>query len=715
MVVAMIALLATSSAQGAGSVDATATAVPEIAAVSPAWRSADAWLRVAGRLHPMLVHFPIALILAAALIELLRAGFRRGPSRTAVTMLCLGVLGAAAAIGTGWLNGAFEPRSGIGTAIELHRWFAVAGGSVALLAAPFGAIALRRTTSRRMTIVFRATLLVAAGVTGFAAHLGGRMVYGAGYLLAPLSMSRTAPSGSDGTAIAAAVERDARATTKASRATDGVDRRETAVHAPAADARLASARAFDAEVRPILELHCVECHGSGRARASLRLDKLEHVLGAEPWVLALDAPPTSDLVARVKRSEDEEGAMPPTGPRLTTEEIATIERWIASHAAAEQRETAGTSTGGSADPVRPSRSSPSGTAGAAVDASAAESADASGGLTADQVEAITFLRSRGASIEPIAAGSELLDVNLSLMAPPCDAVAIARLAPLLPLTQRLDLAGADVGNEIATLLARLDMQALPLRFLDLHRTRIDDGAADALAALPALETLIVTNTGLSDAGVSTLVGSGALRTIYAAGSKVTEAGAATPGAASDAPPTPAAGASPGAAPHRTPRVGPRVVLGAPPRQTVVHLVRHAEKGDEGDDPSLTEAGAARAGSLVAELAGEPIRAIFVTPFARTRETAAPIAKALGLTPTVIEVGGDLDDHVRRVVDAIRALPRGSMALVVGHSNTVPAIMRALGVVETITIDEDEYGDLFTLRLDEGAAKMLRQGRFGGGA
>lgn len=660
--VVMTALVASAVADGA-SLGAAATAE-----TPPAWRSPDAWLRVAGRLHPLLVHFPIALILAAAMIEVFRAAIRRGPSRTAVTMLAFGLLGAAAAIASGWLNGDFEPRGSQAATMELHRWFAIAGGGVALLAVPLGAVALRSTRAGRSTIAFRGTLLVAAGVIGFAAHLGGSMVYGDGYLLAPLSMSRA--SSVEAPAIVGS-DVDLRPG-PGTPTIDPVPLGAALPVEPAGATWRESDLRFTRDVLPILEANCIECHGAGRARASLRLDALEHVLGAEPWVLALDDPASSDLVDRVKRSVDDEGAMPPKGPRLTASQVATIEAWIAAHVAGEARPKS--ASGPDAASVVPD-----GQAGRSTGASS----DRSQEWTSAQIEAIAFFRARGASIEPVAFGSRLLDVNLALMSPPCDATEFERLAPLLPVTQRLDLAGAGLGDEFASLLS----DSPPLQFLDLDRTRLDDRAAGALASLPELETLILTNTSLSDAGLVSLARSPSLRTIYAAGSKVTAAGVAATGSA------------------------PSVVLAAPTRPMIVHLIRHAEKQENGDDASLTEAGAARAAALVGALAGEPIRMIIVTQFARTKETAEPIAKVLGVTPTVIEAGRDLETHVSAVIGAIRTLPRGSTVLVVGHSNTVPAIAKALGVADAIVVEEDTYGDLFTVRLDDTAATLHRRESF----
>jgi phosphohistidine phosphatase SixA len=81
--------------------------------------------------------------------------------------------------------------------------------------------------------------------------------------------------------------------------------------------------------------------------------------------------------------------------------------------------------------------------------------------------------------------------------------------------------------------------------------------------------------------------------------------------------------------------------------------------------------------------------IFTTEFQRTRQTAAPLAEALKISP-VMAAAKDTAALVRAVTAA-----RGP-ALVVGHSNTVPEILSGLGVKEKITIAEQDYGNLFVV-------------------
>ena len=121
---------------------------------------------------------------------------------------------------------------------------------------------------------------------------------------------------------------------------------------------------------------------------------------------------------------------------------------------------------------------------------------------------------------------------------------------------------------------------------------------------------------------------------------------------------------------------------------VVH-VRHADvTPGMGHDPVLNAAGRARAEELRRVLADADIGAIFITQYRRSRQTAEPLAADLGITPKVI-------DEVARIVEAIRTLPADSVALVVGHSDTVPEIIVRLGGPKIPEgIGEDEFDHLF---------------------
>jgi phosphohistidine phosphatase SixA len=130
-------------------------------------------------------------------------------------------------------------------------------------------------------------------------------------------------------------------------------------------------------------------------------------------------------------------------------------------------------------------------------------------------------------------------------------------------------------------------------------------------------------------------------------------------------------------------------------QQTVFLVRHAERADTqggapatmATDPDLSESGKARAQYLATALKDAGITAIFVTPFKRTQQTAEPLAKALGIHPTVVDSKDTLG-----LVEKVKSA--GGNVLVVGHSNSVPDVIGRLGVETPLKIADTEYDNLF---------------------
>jgi phosphohistidine phosphatase SixA len=121
----------------------------------------------------------------------------------------------------------------------------------------------------------------------------------------------------------------------------------------------------------------------------------------------------------------------------------------------------------------------------------------------------------------------------------------------------------------------------------------------------------------------------------------------------------------------------------------VYVMRHLER-DVGADPGLNATGAANAKRLAEWFRHAPPAAIYVTPYRRARETVAPLAAKLGLTP--IEYDPRQQDEL---IEAVRAV-NGSV-LIVGHSNTVPAIVHALGGPVAEDLPDSDYGRIWIVR------------------
>lgn len=130
---------------------------------------------------------------------------------------------------------------------------------------------------------------------------------------------------------------------------------------------------------------------------------------------------------------------------------------------------------------------------------------------------------------------------------------------------------------------------------------------------------------------------------------------------------------------------------------MVIVVRHAERADggagstaamtTGNDPELSEAGKARAQKLAAMLADAGVVAIYTSEFRRTKDTAAPLAAKIGVKAEAVP-----SREAAALISKIKGHTGGAV-LVVGHSNTVPQVIKALGG-SAVTMADDEYDSIY---------------------
>lgn len=139
----------------------------------------------------------------------------------------------------------------------------------------------------------------------------------------------------------------------------------------------------------------------------------------------------------------------------------------------------------------------------------------------------------------------------------------------------------------------------------------------------------------------------------------------------------------------------------PQQPTVIILVRHAEK-DRSDprasNPDLTDAGRRRARDLERVIRRRHVNAIITTNLKRTVETARPSAESFHVTPEVYHATGDGKATGVAMAEMIRARHMGKTILVVGHSNTIPATIEALGGPKINEVCDSSFSNLFMLVL-----------------
>ncbi|MCL6259580.1 PSD1 and planctomycete cytochrome C domain-containing protein [Aquiflexum sp. TKW24L] len=263
------------------------------------------WLwQFLGRLHPMVVHFPIALLLFGALLELftidkfqskLRPGINLMVMAGAASVLIAAVFGLLLAN-----NEAVE-----GDLFDIHRWLGI-GSAIFSVAVLYFLNQVGKKNQTAKIKAYRTVLFIAAFGVGISGHFGASLTHGEDFLTEtfPWNNSNTYDSGSFDLA---AYESGA----------SGLS--------PEKEMQLIG------EVRTVLAHNCYKCHSGAKTEGELRLDEREFVFqgGESGAVISPGNPDESELFRRISLPKNHKDAMPSKGKHLSKEEIDLIGFWIA--------------------------------------------------------------------------------------------------------------------------------------------------------------------------------------------------------------------------------------------------------------------------------------------------------------------------------------------------------------------------------------------------
>lgn len=258
---------------------------------------------------------------------------------------------------------------------------------------------------------------------------------------------------------------------------------------------------YQARIAPILDRHCVSCHGPEKQKAKLRLDSFEAVMrGAESGVMVKPGDARgSELFRRITLPASDDEVMPTDGkPLLSRDEIRNIELWIIGGASASKvvADFPGAPSLSRFKPAEPSRAPDWRPRAAEIAA----------------LEAKLQVRLVPRSQVP----TDGLVLRTASAPGRCDDKVLAALAPIAPLIVEAELARTRVTDAGVAALASWEN----LRALDLTRTAITSTGLAPLARLQALETLNLTDTEVDDAGVAPLRTVPSLRRLWLHGTKV---------------------------------------------------------------------------------------------------------------------------------------------------------------------------------------------------
>lgn len=247
-----------------------------------------------GRLHPMVVHFPISLLLVAFFLEVLSAHRKSSDFRPAISILV--VLGALSAVVSAALGLMLSRTESYGSdLLPWHQWL-----GIATMVLGVATMILYRQNARRYGRMLLALSVIAVSITG---HFGAMLTHGEDYLSSTLPMNASdAP-------------------------TSQIDFQVTSAHGPLNDGQV---RELNLQVRTLFAHHCYKCHGRAKAKGKLRLDSKEFAMkgGEDGAVIVPGHPDKSELIRRISLSRSNKDAMPEKGKGLSKEEIALLSFWI---------------------------------------------------------------------------------------------------------------------------------------------------------------------------------------------------------------------------------------------------------------------------------------------------------------------------------------------------------------------------------------------------
>ena len=263
------------------------------------------WLwRFLGRLHPIAVHFPVSLLLFAALLELFTLKNFDAPSRIGIRLLlAAGTIVAIISAIMGLLlvkEGGYELQ-----ASNIHQWTGI-GTAFFSAVTWFLSNSIHKKNKRSLINLYRVLLFISAIGVAIAGHFGASLTHGKDYITATIPWSDHYDKSTNSKFDVSALKNDTTPLTK-----------QQSIE-------------LNVKVRAIFAHNCYKCHGPEKIKGDLRLDRRDMIFkGGEngPVVIPGD-PAASDLYRRITLPSNHEDAMPSKGKKLSDDDIAVINFWI---------------------------------------------------------------------------------------------------------------------------------------------------------------------------------------------------------------------------------------------------------------------------------------------------------------------------------------------------------------------------------------------------
>ena len=153
------------------------------AEAAPERATLERLLEFAGKFHPVVVHFPIALVLTCLLAEILGLLFGKSMFIDAARFLIvLGALSVAVTVPLGWMAAAFEDYSGdYARVLWWHRWLGTTAGVLVILTACLSEVSRSPRGGLAARTAYCAGLVVSAATMALTGHFGAMLIQGLDY------------------------------------------------------------------------------------------------------------------------------------------------------------------------------------------------------------------------------------------------------------------------------------------------------------------------------------------------------------------------------------------------------------------------------------------------------------------------------------------------------------------------------------------------------
>ena len=249
--------------------------------------------QISGRLHPLVVHFPISLLWVGLLLECIAWRKKSDQFQSAIgVILWVGTITAALAVGLGFIL--INQDDYTGNTITIHQWSGIA--TAILSGLTLYAFISKETKSYRLLL-----FLTVLGVS-FAGHYGAMLTHGEDYL---------------------DLTKEEKTQKIALNPSLNVEKLQGEID-------LNQKQDLGIEARNILANHCYDCHSIKKSKGKLRFDALAYILkgGKEGPALVVGHPEKSEMIRRIKLPASDDDAMPNKGKRLSKKEIEILETWV---------------------------------------------------------------------------------------------------------------------------------------------------------------------------------------------------------------------------------------------------------------------------------------------------------------------------------------------------------------------------------------------------